>query len=160
MHTETVETPMGLVHLIVAAGSLRALRFDAAFEGARVRTAIGDRVRAYFAGHLRAFDDVPLDPPGTPFQRKVWAAVRAIPAGETRTYGDLARVLGTHPRAVGSANGANPICLAIPCHRVVGASGELRGYAFGLERKRWLLAHEHTDARTVAVAPGARPLFP
>ncbi|TMB16567.1 MAG: methylated-DNA--[protein]-cysteine S-methyltransferase, partial [Deltaproteobacteria bacterium] len=103
---------------------------------------ISDQVRAYFAGDVRALDGVAVDPDGTPFQRRVWAALRAIPPGETRTYGELARQLGTHPRAVGSANGSNPVCLAIPCHRVIASDGKLCGYAWGEERKRWLLAHE------------------
>ena len=99
-------------------------------------------MRAYFAGDLRALDGVQVDPEGTPFQRRVWSALRDIPPGETRSYGELARLLGTHPRAVGSANGANPVCLAIPCHRVIAADGKLCGYAWGEERKRWLLTHE------------------
>jgi methylated-DNA-[protein]-cysteine S-methyltransferase len=139
---DTIETPIGPVHLALEGDALCALRFDTPFEGARVRTAVSDRVRAYFAGDLRALEDVPVEPRGTPFQRRVWAALRDIPPGQTRTYGELARLLDTHPRAVGSANGANPVSLAIPCHRVVASGGKLCGYAWGEERKRWLLAHE------------------
>ena len=142
LRIDTVETPIGPVHLAVEGDALRALRFDAPFEGIRERTPVSDRVQAYFAGDVRALDDVPVDPEGTPFQRRVWAALREIPPGETRSYGDLARQLGTHPRAVGSANGSNPVCIAIPCHRVIASDGKLCGYAWGEERKRWLLSHE------------------
>ena len=139
---DTVETPIGPVHLALEGDALCALRFDAPFEGVPERTPLSDRVRAYFAGEVRALEGIAVEPAGTPFQRRVWNALREIPPGETRTYGDLARQLGTHPRAVGSANGANPVCLAIPCHRVIGADGKLCGYAWGEDRKRWLLDHE------------------
>ena len=142
LRIDTVETPIGPVHLALEGDALCALRFDTPFEGRHDHTAVSDRIRAYFAGELRALEQVPVDPAGTPFQKRVWAALRDIPPGETRTYGDLARLLGTHPRAVGSANGANPVSLAIPCHRVVAAGGKLCGYAWGEDRKRWLLAHE------------------
>jgi methylated-DNA-[protein]-cysteine S-methyltransferase len=139
---DTVETPIGPIHLALRGGALHALRFDEPFEGTRAPAPVSDRVRAYFAGDVHALDEIAVDPDGTPFQQRVWAALRAIPPGETRTYGDLARQLGTHPRAVGSANGRNPVCLAIPCHRVIAADGKLCGYAWGEERKRWLLRHE------------------
>ncbi|OLC74921.1 MAG: hypothetical protein AUG04_03470 [Deltaproteobacteria bacterium 13_1_20CM_2_69_21] len=142
LRVDTVETPIGPIHLALRGDALHALRFDEPFEGTRAPTPISDQVRAYFAGNVRALDGVAVDPDGTPFQRRVWAALRAIPPGETRTYGELARQLGTHPRAVGSANGSNPVCLAIPCHRVIASDGKLCGYAWGEERKRWLLAHE------------------
>ncbi len=142
LQVETVQTPIGPVHLAAVDGALQALRFDAPFEGVPGRTAAGDRVRAYFDGDLRALDGIAVAPRGTPFQQRVWALLRQIPAGETRTYGQLAAVLGTHPRAVGSANGANPIAIAVPCHRVIAADGKLCGYAWGEQRKRWLLAHE------------------
>ena len=98
---------------------------------------------AYFAGTLRAFT-VPLDPQGTAVQREVWDAVAAIPFGQTRAYGEIARALGRPraARAVGAANGRNPLSLLVPCHRVVGAHGALTGYAGGVSRKRWLLEHE------------------
>jgi methylated-DNA-[protein]-cysteine S-methyltransferase len=145
LRIDTVQTPIGPVHLAVREGALCALRFDASFEGEAAPTEAGDRVRAYFAGDVHALDELPLDVEGTPFQRRVWAAVRAIPPGETRTYGELARQLGTHPRAIGAANGANRLGLAIPCHRVIAADGKLCGYAWGEERKRWLLAHEQAN---------------
>ena len=97
----------------------------------------------YFAGSRTTFD-LPLDPSGTDFQRRVWDALRAIPYGATTSYGVLARRLGDPraTRAVGAANGQNPIPIVVPCHRVVGAKGELTGFGGGLDRKRWLLEHE------------------
>jgi AraC family transcriptional regulator of adaptative response/methylated-DNA-[protein]-cysteine methyltransferase len=99
---------------------------------------------AYFGGELRALDAIPIETGGTAFQRDVWAALRRIPAGATTSYGALAASLGKPgaARAVGLANGLNPIGIVVPCHRVIGASGALTGYAGGIERKRWLLAHE------------------
>lgn len=98
----------------------------------------------YLAGELDAIDGLPVCTGGTPFQQEVWAALRTIPAGSTWSYGELARHLGRPQasRAVGLANGANPVSIVVPCHRVIGASGALTGYGGGLQRKRWLLAHE------------------
>ena len=105
-----------------------------------IRTAF----EAYFAGDLTALDALEVETAGTPFQKDVWAALRKIPAGQTLSYGALAAKLGREKavRAVGLANGANPIGIVVPCHRVIGADGSLTGYGGGLERKRWLLAHE------------------
>lgn len=99
---------------------------------------------AYFAGELSAIDRLPIATEGTAFQRDVWKALRDIPAGQTRTYSALAASVGRPAavRAVGVANGANPIGVVVPCHRVLGKDASLTGYAGGLERKRWLLAHE------------------
>ena len=101
------------------------------------------QLEAYFRGELRAFT-VPLRPSGTAFQQAVWAALREIPFGETRSYGQLAAAIGRPraARAVGQANHRNPICIFIPCHRVIGADGALTGYAEGPARKRFLLALE------------------
>jgi len=98
---------------------------------------------AYFAGELRAFD-LPVHLTGTAFQKRVWQLLRNIPFGQTRSYGDLARGLGTPgaSRAVGAANGANPLPIILPCHRVIGANGSLTGFGGGLPIKRYLLAHE------------------
>ena len=96
----------------------------------------------YFAGKQPDQKDIPLDPPGTDFQKRVWQYLLTIPYGETRTYGDLAKDLVSSPRAVGGAVGRNPISILIPCHRVVGSDGSLTGYAGGLEAKRFLLALE------------------
>ena len=117
-------------------------RDDTAFTDARTQ------LREWFGGERRAFD-VDLAPVGTPFQRRVWAALATIPYGETRTYGDIAAELGTAPRAVGSANGANPFSVIVPCHRLVSSAGLLTGYAGGLERKRWLLDFERRMAGNV-----------
>src|ERR687896_1039286 len=118
---------------------------DGPFDAARVQ------LDAYFAGELEAFD-LPLAPHGTPFQLRVWEQLAKIPFAETLSYKELAHRLGDPKlvRAVGLANGRNPISIVIPCHRVIGADGTLVGYGGGLERKRWLLDHE-------AVASGRRP---
>jgi methylated-DNA-[protein]-cysteine S-methyltransferase len=103
--------------------------------------ALGD----YFAGDLHALDGVAADPGGTPFQASVWRLLREIPVGETRSYGELAQALRGTPgasRAVGRANGQNPIPLVIPCHRVIGADGTLTGFGGGMAWKAWLLGHE------------------
>ena len=101
-------------------------------------------LRRYFAGDLGAIDTLSVDPAGTPFQRRVWAALRKIPVGTTIAYSALAQKLGVPlaVRAVAAANGRNPIGIVIPCHRVIGADGTLVGYGGGLPRKRWLLGHE------------------
>jgi len=104
------------------------------------------QLEEYFAGERHEFD-LPLAGAGTDFQRRVWAELGKIPFGETVSYGDIARRLGMTPgaaRAVGLANGANPIAIAVPCHRVIGANGKLVGYAGGLERKQYLLGLEST----------------
>jgi methylated-DNA-[protein]-cysteine S-methyltransferase len=105
---------------------------------------IAERLAAYVAGDIAAIDGIPAESAGTPFQREVWAALREIPAGETWSYGRLAAHIGRPAavRAVGLANGANPIGVVVPCHRVIGANGTLTGYGGGIERKRWLLEHE------------------
>lgn len=102
-----------------------------------------DELTAYFDGRRRTFD-VPLAPNGTDFQRRVWLALRDIPYGETISYAELARRVGSVAavRAVGAANGRNPIPIIIPCHRVIGSDGSLTGFGGGIERKRWLLQHE------------------
>jgi len=102
-----------------------------------------EQLAEYFAGGRTTFA-VPLEPAGTPFQRRVWEALRAIPYGTTLSYSELARRLGDvrATRAVGAANGRNPIPIIVPCHRVVGADGSLTGFGGGLDRKRWLLEHE------------------
>ena len=102
-----------------------------------------DQLQDYFDGKRTTFQ-LPLAPHGTPYQRRVWTALRAIPAGETRTYADIAREVASHARAVGQANGRNPIPILIPCHRVVAAHGALGGYSGGdgADTKRYLLEHE------------------
>ena len=102
----------------------------------------------YFAGSCAELLELPLDPQGSEFQRRVWRALREIPLGATASYGEIALRVGSPgaARAVGDANRRNPIAIAIPCHRVIGGDGRLVGYAGGLERKRWLLAHEARNA--------------
>lgn len=158
---DRIETPVGTVLLVTDdAGAVRALDFLdheprmmrlLARHYGQVKLTSGaapDPVRravlAYFRGDARALEALSVATRGTPFQREVWAALRSIPAGETRSYGQLAAAIGRPKavRAVGLANGANPVGIVVPCHRVVGANGTLTGYAGGLERKRWLLAHE------------------
>lgn len=101
-------------------------------------------IDAYFAGVLSAIDGLPVVTGGTPFQRAVWGELRRIPCGTTISYAELARRIGrpTAVRAVGLANGSNPVGIVVPCHRVIGSNGTLTGYGGGIERKRWLLAHE------------------
>jgi methylated-DNA-[protein]-cysteine S-methyltransferase len=158
-----VTTPIGVLLLLQDDdGRLRALDwqdFEARTRrlldrhygagGFEVRPGDGDTdaagcLRRYFAGDLTAIDALVVATAGTPFQRRVWAALRDIPAGTTISYAELARRIGKPGafRAVGLANGANPIGIVVPCHRVVGSNASLTGYGGGLERKRWLLANE------------------
>lgn len=121
----------------------RALANDSARDGPPhgVTATVLD---AYFGGRLDALEGLPIAPRGTDFEVAVWRELRRIPPGQTRSYGDIARALGrsTATRAVGRANGINPIPLVIPCHRVIGADGSLTGFGGGLETKAWLLRHE------------------
>ena len=149
--THTVlASPIGPLTVVTADGALCGLYFpahkrlpDPETFGQRTDDgfeAVRDQLAAYFAGERTVFD-LDLAPVGDPFQQKVWALLSEIPYGETRSYGDLARLLGDRnlAQAVGHANALNPISIVVPCHRVVGADGNLTGYAGGLERKRFLL---------------------
>ena len=151
-HT-VVDSPVGPLTLVDEGGALAGLYMHEQ-RHLPVRSAFGERddrvlpevraqLNAYFDGTLKDFD-VPLATAGTPFQQQVWAALREVPYGSTCTYGDLATAIGrpSAVRAVGAANGRNPVCVVVPCHRVVGAGGSLTGYAGGLERKQYLLALE------------------
>jgi methylated-DNA-[protein]-cysteine S-methyltransferase len=127
----------------------RLLRAHYGADGYTLSAAIGaasaaDRIIGYFRGELGSVAEIRTCTAGTAFQRQTWDALRRIPPGKTTTYGALARALGrpNASRAVGLANGANPIAIVVPCHRVIGADGALTGYGGGLDRKRWLLAHE------------------
>ena len=119
-------------------------RSKVVLEKARKSSEASRALGRYFKGDLQAIEAVKTANGGTEFQRKVWKALRAIPAGRTTNYGALAKRLGVAQaaRAVGLANGANPIAIIVPCHRVIGANGSLTGYGGGLPRKQWLLAHE------------------
>ena len=146
----TLPSPLGPLRLYARGDELAAVHLptDAALpdepsRASDVLALAADQLREYFAGHRRAFD-LPLGPTGTGFQQRVWTALCAIPFGQTRSYGQVAAAIGrpAASRAVGAANGRNPIAIIVPCHRVIGASGHLTGYAGGMEAKRWLLAHE------------------
>jgi methylated-DNA-[protein]-cysteine S-methyltransferase len=166
---DRIETPIGEM-LIVADrdGHLRAidwtdhetrmlrlLRLHYSDEGFRLEpgrnsSRLTDAIGSYFAGNLTAIDSLPVQTGGTPFQREVWRALREIPCGATLSYAKLAERIGrpSAVRAVGLANGSNPIGIVVPCHRVIGANGSLTGYGGGIERKRWLLEHESEDRRS------------
>jgi methylated-DNA-[protein]-cysteine S-methyltransferase len=147
-HT-VVHTPIGpLLATAADAGALSGLWFDRApADGSRrdddAFAGLREQLDAYFAGDLREFD-LPLAPAGTAWQRAVWDALADVPYGTTLSYGELAARLGRPSacRAVGAANGRNPISVIVPCHRLIGSNGALTGYAGGLERKAWLLQHE------------------
>lgn len=149
MERLTCSTPLGTMTLVGEGEAITGLflpgqRAPSIPAGASPVLAEGARqLLDYLAGRRRVFD-LPLRPAGTPFQRRVWAALSAIPWGETRTYGQIARAIGapTAARAVGQANHRNPIPIFIPCHRVIGAGGALTGYGGGLELKRILLELE------------------
>ncbi|HZB51376.1 MAG TPA: methylated-DNA--[protein]-cysteine S-methyltransferase [Mycobacteriales bacterium] len=149
MFWTVVDSPIDPLLLVGDETGLRELQMaphsppPGATEDAGPLAAAADQLAAYFAGEREAFR-LPLAPVGTAFQRKVWAALREIPYGRTTTYGELAAGLGqpTAARAVGLANGRNPIAVIVPCHRVIGRDGTLTGFGGGLDRKRWLLEHE------------------
>ncbi|MBB5130684.1 methylated-DNA-[protein]-cysteine S-methyltransferase [Thermocatellispora tengchongensis] len=150
-------SPLGPLTLVATGGVLSGVymdrqryRPDEAIFGERDDTPFGEVVEQfeeYFAGHRTVFD-LPLRLHGTPFQLAVWAALREIPYGQTVTYGEMAARLGrpvTAARAVGHANGRNPVSIIVPCHRLVGATGDLTGYGGGIDRKRRLLAFERGE---------------
>ncbi|GLZ14815.1 methylated-DNA--protein-cysteine methyltransferase [Actinomadura sp. NBRC 104425] len=160
-----LDSPVGPLTLVAHDGVLCGLYVDAQRhrppqERFGLRAAIADepfaaaaeQLKAYFAGELTTFD-LPLALHGTPFQLRVWEALREIPYGETVSYGELAREIGrpTAARAVGLANGRNPISIIVPCHRVIGSTGGLTGYGGGLERKRFLLDFERRTAMGAAL---------
>ena len=160
-----VETPMGPLEATVRGDRLCAVRFGARRQAVGTSaahaepgaSAIRARLEAYFAGRIDALDGIRVDPEGTPFQRRVWDALRRVPAGETRSYSELAAAIGAPRavRAVGLANARNPIALVVPCHRIIGKDGSLTGYGGGLWRKRWLLEHERQSRP--AVSSGSSP---
>jgi methylated-DNA-[protein]-cysteine S-methyltransferase len=138
-----MDTPIGTLWLEADDAGLSAVAFDgpvASHSDDPLLREAESQLRAYFAGELTRFD-LPLSPRGTEFQRRVWDAVARVPYGSTTTYSAVAAALGRPSacRAVGAANGRNPLPIVVPCHRVVGASGSLTGYGDGLERKRALL---------------------
>lgn len=172
---DIVDSPVGRLLLT---GDDRALdglfMLDAGARSASVRSAsvragltrrpgmfgtVAGQVAAYFAGSLTEFE-LPLVPRGTPFQLAVWAELTRIPYGATVSYGSVATALGKSPlasRAVGLANGRNPISIIVPCHRVIGADGSLTGYGWGVDRKEWLLRHERAPFGAADRARGTVP---
>jgi methylated-DNA-[protein]-cysteine S-methyltransferase len=157
-HVTTMDSPVGELRLIASERGLRAILWGAE-DAARIAsidvadlvegtTPLLDRavtqLEEYFAGTRREFD-LPLDPHGTPFQQSAWMVLRTIPYGRTISYGQQALQLGdpNKARAVGAANGKNPLSIVVPCHRVIGSGGQLTGFAAGLDVKSWLLDHEH-----------------
>jgi methylated-DNA-[protein]-cysteine S-methyltransferase len=162
-HSERFATPTGSMRLITDdRGRVHALDWEdhrdrtlrllgryyrnvkLTMREARAESAAKRALVAYFAGELNAIDELPVATSGTAFQNQVWNALREIPTGKTLSYGALAKQIGRPAavRAVGLANGSNPIAIIVPCHRVIGANASLTGYGGGLERKRWLLTHE------------------
>ena len=153
LHQRLICTPIGTLRLVASAGALVGVYFSdhrvaspASYPEASAHALLDQaaaELREYFGGTRRSFT-TPLEPRGTEFQRAVWAALADIEFAGTRSYGQLAAAIGRPRavRAVGAANGRNPLSLFLPCHRVIGSNGTLTGYAGGLERKRWLLAHE------------------
>ncbi len=172
VETDGLASPIGTVVLAVHDGRLCALGFrehwarleralrrrfaDVEFRRRGDHEGIIGRLRSYFRGDLAALDSIPLDLGGTAFQQTVWKRLRAIPAGQTISYRDLAAAIGAPAavRAVGAANGANPVSIVVPCHRVIGADGALTGYGGGIARKRWLLAHEGVRTSEVLLTSG------
>lgn len=170
MWTDELDSPVGKLRLYVipSSGSMCGLEFvpekpaaraaiyaplTARFEAVELEPAhdpcgYTNRLLAYFDGDVSGLDSIPVDAWGTPFQKTVWKALRRLRAGETTSYGALALAIGRPgaSRAVGLANGSNPVAIVVPCHRVIGADGRLTGYGGGLERKRWLLEHERRHA--------------
>jgi methylated-DNA-[protein]-cysteine S-methyltransferase len=161
LQLDHMASPIGAIRLVTDdKGSLRALDFEdyearnlallrrhygaAELASGKAPRAVTDSLTAYFAGDLAALDQIEVATAGTAFQEAAWAALRAIPAGATRSYAQQAAAIGRPKavRAIGLANGSNPVGIVNPCHRVIGADGALTGYGGGLERKRWLLEHE------------------
>ncbi|HEX3693253.1 MAG TPA: methylated-DNA--[protein]-cysteine S-methyltransferase [Solirubrobacteraceae bacterium] len=160
----TIDSPVGTLTLTVQDGALTGLHMHeqrhfpalapTSEHDAAAAQPFVEQLCSYFAGELERFD-MPLRMLGTPFQRRVWQGLQEIPYGETISYGELARWVGSPgaSRAVGSANGRNPIAIVVPCHRVIAADGGIGGYGGGLERKTWLLEHEGAWAPVAAQQP-------
>lgn len=160
LEQDSFKSPVGIVTVVSDGTAVRAVDFDGyesrmhrllirhcgSYQLKKVRNAGGFTalLKAYFEGDLNALADIPTATSGTPFQKKVWAALRKIPVGTTTTYQAIAKRIGKPLacRAVGLANRANPVALIIPCHRVIAANNRLGGYGGGLKRKQWLLTHE------------------
>jgi len=174
IQVDTVDSPIGPLTAAVRAERICLLHFggdgpaiDKTLErwypgeprDRRAITLVRGLLSRYFAGEHAAIDTVPVELNGTPFQKQVWQALRRIPHGSTISYAELAKRIGEPAavRAVGAANGSNPVALVVPCHRVIGSNGTLTGYGGGLDRKEWLLKHEHAQWKG---SPGRAPSLP
>ncbi len=149
-----IASPVGPLTIETAGGVLVGIHFGAlepATGGGALGRAAARQLREYFDGRRTAFD-LPLEPQGTPFRRRVWAAMRRVPYGQTRSYGEVAVEIGSAPRAVGGACGANPLPIVVPCHRIVGARGWIGGFSGGqgCATKRYLLDAEAARLRRPA----------
>ena len=147
MFSQYIDSPLGPVHILASASGISAISFVTtrltAEQPSALTTLAAQQLSAYFAGTLNHFN-LPLEARGTAFQQQVWQELCTIPFGQTCSYADIARGIDNVKavRAVGAANGRNPIAIVVPCHRVIGANGTLTGYAGGLDKKAWLLKHE------------------
>jgi O-6-methylguanine DNA methyltransferase len=160
LQLESIASPIGALQVATLGDAVCAIAFegyaaetqkhldrrygDCAQVRGRVPASVRDALQRYFDGDMAAFEATAVTVRGTAFQEQVWAALRTIPAGATRSYADMAAQIGrpTATRAVGLANGQNPVPIVVPCHRVIGRNGALTGFGGGLERKAWLLRHE------------------
>jgi methylated-DNA-[protein]-cysteine S-methyltransferase len=156
MYAARIPSPIGPLYAEAEGGRLTRLETngrEAPPDADGHFTQLQQQLDEYFAGSRTTFD-LPLAEQGTPFERRVWERLRQIPYGETVTYGELARELQSSPRAVGRANGRNPLSIIVPCHRVIGTNGSLTGYAGGLPIKQALLEHEGLFAGRLSEPPG------
>ncbi|SNY53989.1 methylated-DNA-[protein]-cysteine S-methyltransferase [Arsukibacterium tuosuense] len=147
MYQQTIDSPLGPVQICASERGISKINFGIATtapdQPSSLTALAANQLQQYFAGNLRQFS-LPLATTGTTFQQQVWQALCKLPFGQTCSYADIARQIANPKavRAVGAANGKNPIAIVVPCHRVIGANGTLTGYAGGLDNKAWLLAHE------------------
>jgi methylated-DNA-[protein]-cysteine S-methyltransferase len=159
VHVAFTASPVGTIRLLAAGGALVGLHLDGRRDDRWLPAdgfldGVAGQLQEYFAGTRTTFD-LPVHLMGTPFQVQVWSALADIPYGSTASYGEIARRVGRpgSARAVGAANGQNPVSIVVPCHRVIGAGGALTGYGWGVERKAWLLDHEQGRSGWSAVVP-------
>ena len=175
VHTRELDTPIGTLTVAGRDGRVCLVHFGAADdhvsrwirkwypeEAVERHDDPGGAIaslEAYFAGELDALDSIAVEMKGTPFQLRTWTALRSVPAGQTATYAQIARMIEAPSavRAVGAANGANPIAVIVPCHRIIGSNGSLTGYGGGLERKQWLIRHEQRQGQLVELATARVP---
>ncbi len=178
---DRIRTPIGSMFIVADSdGNLRGIDWTAdetrlqhmlqihysrngfRLEPTRNPCGLADAILRYFAGEVQAIDTLPVQTVGTPFQQEVWHALREIPCGTTVSYAELAKRIGRPRavRAVGLANGSNPVPIVIPCHRVIGSDGSLTGYGGGIDRKRWLLEHEKQACGNALGLEGERLAIP